>query len=147
MPEAVQFNLMQVKVLKYNLPKTNVKDFDAKKEVMWHFTFSISYNRMPEDKQGVKIIFGNKLHYKDDPEKKAIVSIETESKFWVTRKVSTEGKMFMLYQLLLVACWNLQGAYAAKTEGTSLASIVAGAPKFEKFKEKIKKDMENGWRV
>ena len=147
MPEAVQFNLMQVKLLKYDLPKTNVEDFDENKEVMWHFTLSIKYSRMPEDKQGVKIIFGNKLHYKDDPEKKAIVSIETESKFWVTRKVSTEGKMFMLYQLLLVACWNLQGAYAAKTEGTSLASIVAGAPKFEKLKEKIKKDMENGWRV
>ena len=147
MPEAVQFNLMQVKVLKYDLPKTNVKDFDVKKEIMWHFTFSISYNRMPEDKQGVKIIFGNKLHYKDDPEKKAIVSIELESKFWVTRKVSTEGKLFLILRLLSIACWNLQGTYAAKTEGTSLASIVPGDPKFEQFKEKIKKNIANGWRI
>ena len=147
MPENIQFNLMQVKVLKYNLTKANLKDFDENKEVAWHFTFSIRYSRMPEDKQGVKIIFGNKLHYKDDPEKKAIVNIETESKFWVTRKVSTKGKMFIMYRLLTIACWNLQGAYAAKTEGTSLANIVAGAPKFEQFEEKIKKDMENGWRV
>jgi len=144
MPENIQFNLMQFKLVKHYLPK--VKDIDEKK-VMWHFSFSISFNRISEGKQGVKIVFGSKLYYKDDIEKKTIGSIETESKFWVTRKASAKAKLFTLYRLLSVACWNLQGAYAAKTEGTPLASVISTAPKFEQFDEKLKKDISNGWRI
>lgn len=144
MPEKIEFNLIQVKLLKHNLPKG--KDIDEKK-VMWYFSFSISFNRLSQGKQGVKIVFGYKLYYKDDPEKKTIASIEIESKFWVMGKVSPDGKLHTLYRLLSIVCWNLQGAHAAKTEGTPLASVIPGAPKFEQYEEKIKKDITNGWRL
>lgn len=145
MPEKVQFNLMQVRLLKCDL--TNGKEYLEDKDVMWHFSYSISFNRIPQGKQGIKIVFGFKLHYKDDPEKKPIVSIEIESKFWVTRKVSDKGKFFILYQLLSIAFWNLQGIYAAKTEGTPLAGVIPSAPHFDEHEEKIKKDIANGWRI
>lgn len=115
-------------------------------DVMWHFSYDLTFFNAQNNKKAIRIDFSNKLYLKNDPEEKPIALIKISNLFTVTRNINPEAKLFLLCNFLDITLCNLQGIYALNTEGTPLAGILPPVMSFKNHSEHLNKRIYYDWK-
>lgn len=115
-------------------------------EVTWHYTYSFGILPVSTDKVWITFHFAYRLYRKDDPAQQTIVSVETETTIETQRHVSAPNRAAVIHTLLPQAVFQLQGVYAARTQGTPVSHILPLSPNFSNDTDFIKKQVHEIWK-
>jgi hypothetical protein len=143
--ENIEFQILSINVLDQGFPPAAKKLNITVDDVEWKYKFSFSVQNFPGDSKCISVTFTCKLHYKNPKKKISIARLETHGLFKVKGASSLEGKLQVLYKVMEISNWNVQGMFAAGTEGTEIMSLVAPAINFRVHEEGFKKELTDGW--
>jgi len=145
--EKIDFNLLNIVLLECVLPAADIGAHNVPTDFMWKYSFDFHISSMPNNDKAVPINISFKLYSKNDPDEKTIASIEILSYFTLSGNLTKiEHKLSVIHKLLSISLWNLQGAFAAKTEGSSLQKEIPPGVSFETYYETLKNKVSNEWK-
>lgn len=143
--EEAQFTLVSILPLDYTFP-ADLNITIKEKEIQWQYSFKLWFNPFPGNRTSVSTDMSYKLYNKNDLKKKTIAMVETHNIFSVSDGLSQAAKLQVLFTLLPIAVCNLQGIYAAKTEGSKLNKILPPPLNFFSMKEQLEKRIAHDWK-
>ncbi len=143
--QVVEMSLLNLSLLDFMFPADMKSRTITNDEVMWDYNFKMRFNSQPPPDKMVTLTMFYKLFYKNDTLKKTIAKVEVENIYLVKGQLSPEAKQQMILMMLPMLSSNIQGIYAAKTEGSALALMLPPLVDFYKHNERIKKVINNEW--
>lgn len=143
--QTVEFTLSKLSVTDFQFPPDMKTRAITNDEVMWNYSYRIRFNPQSPGAVFITITMQYKLYYKSDASKKTIAMVELENIYLVRGTLNTNEKTVMLLNLLPMINNNLQGVYAAKTEGSPLALVVPPVANYYTHGETLNKLAHDHW--
>lgn len=144
--EHAEFTLVSVLPLTQNYPPASAVLELTQAEAQWDYSFSLAFSRFNDTRDSVTIHLNFKLYRIGDPAKTTIAETGVKNVFSVTKGLSADAKLQVLWLFLPIVVANLQGIYAAKTTGSPLHKILPPVMDFYNKKEYLQKRIANEWK-
>jgi hypothetical protein len=146
MIESVSYKMLGgVLLLERRCPPKNARLNITVKDVQWRYQLSFAVQDHFNDSKCISVTLSFKLYYLNPKKKTSIAGIEVYNMFSVKGAESADAKLALLYKVLEITNWNLQGAMAALSEETPVATFIPPDIDFTFHQNAFKKTLADDW--
>ena len=136
-----------IEILDESFHEEALYSYKQVKSLGWDFDFDFEIITLSPDNFHIKVYIDYWLDaIDDDKEGVPVLNISLCTNFHITCEIDLEGKLETMEKLFLIAYWNLQGVYIARTQGTGFANEIPPIINFEEYKDQTLNKIENEWK-